>query len=115
MSELSCETFPSLYIEGQRSKALNAKLFLKWAVHGFTQGVIIYYLCLYSFGAFYMHPHDGAGLSQYATGMACYTCAFVVQALVGYIEHHRVGLLNYALLLSTLVLYLVLFAIAASM
>mmetsp|Transcript_23528 Transcript_23528/g.69067 ORF Transcript_23528/g.69067 Transcript_23528/m.69067 type:complete len:986 (-) Transcript_23528:292-3249(-) len=115
VSETSCDTFPGLYREGQKRKALGVRAFVKWATHGVTQAVIIYYVCLHTFGTRYMHPADGAPVSRLAFGMAVYTCAYVVQALAAFIEHNRVGALNYACMYISCGLYLILWAIASNL
>merc|ERR1711871_1562142 len=96
-------------------KALDARVFFRWFSHGVVQGTIIYYLTVDMLGVHHMHPEDGVPDSQVVVGMAGYTCAFIVQLLVVYLEHNRISVLNHALILGTLVLYLVLFTIFSNM
>jgi len=98
VTDRSCETFPALYREGQKGDALNLKAVFKWTCWGVTQGTGIYFLCLFSFGAFYVHPLDGGALSLVATGMACYSCGILVLFIVAFIEHDRISAMNCVLL-----------------
>ena len=115
VAEESCSAFPRIYTEGQRGTSLNMSVFCRWFAQGVGQAAIVYYCVVDMFGTSYMHPSDGSPDGHVAVGMAVYSTCFVLQILVVYLTHHRLSLLNHALILGTLILYIVLFAVFSNL